>query len=541
VVKELDARKILTRIAAAAKAGDLNQAASLSQEARQAGVEHPLPLSILAHACQSQGRFDDAIGLLGRAIELDPDANLYVRLGACLDVARRPADAIAAYDRALEIKPDLPSALDGKARLLRTEGRADEARALFEQALAADPKFLAAEMGLAHLEAEAGDWAAAKAACANVLESQPNFPEAVWLLAQAAMAEGEPRMAEARLRSLLADTRLTPFQRADAKLELGDALHAQQRWREAFDSYVGGKADLNTLYARRAAGREREAARIERIGAAIERAAVLKTKPPERAALENEARTHVFLLGFPRSGTTLLEQVLASHPDVVALEERPLLASAATDFLSEGRGLDRLAQLPAAESAQRAQEYWREVAWAGVEAKDRVFVDKQPGGAVNLALIARLFPRAKILFAVRDPRDVALSCLRQNFQMNALTYELTTLKGAAETYAAMMRLAEAARTHLPLDWLDVRHEDLVADFDGKTREICTFLDLERNPALADFAATAQARQVRTPSADQVRGPLTAANIGRWRDYREQLAPVFDALKPWVERYGYAAD
>ncbi len=539
-MKQIDARKILTRIAAAAKAGDMNQASSLSQEARQAGVEHPLPLSILAHVCQSQGRFDDAIGLLGRAIQLEPEVMLYVRLGGCLDVARRPREAMEAYDRALAMKPDLAPALDGKARVLRAEGRTDEARALFEQALAADPKFLAAEMGLAHLAAEMGDWTTAKAACARALAAEPNFPEAVWLQAQAAMAENEPQIAEARLKSLLADTRLTPFQRADAKLELGDALHAQARWREAFDSYASGKSDLNRLYARRAGGRETEAARIERIGGAIERASVSKAPPVEHGPLENEARTHVFLLGFPRSGTTLLEQVLASHPEVVALEERPLLASAATDFLADGQGLDRLALLPPAEAAQRAQDYWREVQWAGVNAKDRVFVDKQPGGAVNLALIARLFPKAKILFALRDPRDVVLSCLRQNFQMNALTYELTTLKGAVNCYDAMMRLSETARARLPLAWLDVRHEDLVADFEGKTREVCAFLDLEWSEALADFTATAQARRVRTPSATQVRGALTAENIGRWRDYREQLAPVMDDLKPWVERFGYEA-
>jgi hypothetical protein len=196
--------------------------------------------------------------------------------------------------------------------------------------------------------------------------------------------------------------------------------------------------------------------------------------------------------------------------------------------------------MDAQELKARRRKYWDTVREAKLDVKGRVFIDKQPGGAVHLPLIRRLFPRAKIVFAARDPRDVVLSCLRRSFQVNALTYEFTTLAGAAACYDAFMQLREAGRERLGLAWFDLPHEDLVADFEGRMRDLCTFLDLDWSPALAEFAETAKTRQVRTPSASQVRAGLTDTGVGRWRDYADAMKPVLDKLAPWVERFGYAS-
>ena len=154
-----------------------------------------------------------------------------------------------------------------------------------------------------------------------------------------------------------------------------------------------------------------------------------------------------------------------------------------------------------------------------------VFVDKQPAGTLYLPMIARLFPRAKILFALRDPRDVVLSCFRQAFQMNAMTYAFTDLGETAACYDACMRLAEQARARLPLAWADVRHEALVEDFDAELGRILDFLGLEPDPGMTDFARAAATRTIRTPSAPQVRAGLNRRGLGRWRQYRDELAPV----------------
>ena len=244
-------------------------------------------------------------------------------------------------------------------------------------------------------------------------------------------------------------------------------------------------------------------------------------------------------MGFPRSGTTLLEQALAGHPRVRALEERPTLAEPIDAFLTTGAtGLERLARLRAEEAAAWRRRYWAGVRAEGIETEGAVFVDKAPGETANLVLMGRLFPRAKFLFALRDPRDVALSCFRRSFQMNAMTYEFTSLEGAARCYGAVMASAFAARERLPLDLIEVRHEALVEDFEGSLRRICAHIGLDWRPAMADVAATARARQIRTPSAAQVRAGVNAEGVGGWRAYADQMTPALPWLQPWVERLGY---
>ena len=216
------------------------------------------------------------------------------------------------------------------------------------------------------------------------------------------------------------------------------------------------------------------------------------------APTPGQSNTHAFLVGFPRSGTTLLEQALAGHSSVATLEEAPTLAAAHAEFMSSSEGLERLATLTSEAAAHWRARYWAEVATYGVNASGKLFVDKAPAGTVDLPLVAKFFPEARVLFALRDPRDVVLSCLRNNFQLNAMTYAFTELGEAAACYAAGMELSEIYRAVLPLKWLDVQHEVLISDFDAGLAPICAFLGVEQEPAMADVAQTARTRSVRTP-------------------------------------------
>jgi hypothetical protein len=161
----------------------------------------------------------------------------------------------------------------------------------------------------------------------------------------------------------------------------------------------------------------------------------------------------------------------------------------------------------------------------GVEPRGRVFIDKMPLASVQLPLIAKLFPNARILFARRDPRDVILSCFRRRFGMNPSMYQLLTLEGAAAYYDAIMRLAELYRELLPLPQHLIRYESLVEDFETTARLTCAFVGLEWDAAMLDFAAKARTRGISTPSAAQVARGLNREGQGVWRRYREQMAPV----------------
>jgi tetratricopeptide (TPR) repeat protein len=488
------------------------------------------------------GRFAEAIGQAERQLRRTPlDVGAWSALAESLFAARRSEDALAAWTRALALSPQAPDLLCGKGRVLQSLGRVAEAKALYRDALSWDSQRFDAAFSLALLAAEAGDWAEAERCAAPLRARHPDAPNLSWLAARVALGRGDAAAAHRKLTALCRDPRLGPEQRADALLMLAETLDRLGRRAEAFEATVAGKTIQRRLFAERAAGREGAVERFERIAAWFRSADPAPWRvAPAAPAAPGQPAAHAFLVGFPRSGTTLLEQALAGHSRIVALEEAPTLAAAHAEFMSSPEGLARLAHLSAEEAATWRARYWAEVATHGVDASGRLFLDKAPAGTVDLPLMAKLFPDARILFAVRDPRDVVLSCLRNNFQLNAMTYAFTDLQATAACYAAGMTLAEIYRDVLPQTCLEVRHEALVGDFGPGLAAICAFLGLEPEPGMADVAATAQARSVRTPSAPQVRAGLNRKGVGRWRAYEDQLTPILPVLSPWVGRFGYDA-
>ncbi len=506
------------------------------------GGDHPLPLAVVAAARRSQGRLEEAVALNRRRVALSgADPQSWAALAASLFLARWIDESVAAWTQAVELSPSDPQLLCGLANALRAAGRGGESEPLFRRALQANPGGFDATFGLAMSALEAGRLEEASSLSQDLAARFPGAPAALWLAARTAMSGGAFAVAETLAGRLLLSPGLGSEQMADAFLLRGEALDRLDRCAEAFDACRQGKALQRAFYAQRAAGREGESDKYRRLAAwfgAAESAAWGAAAEGEDDE-ETPAAGHAFLVGFPRSGTTLLEQILAGHPQVVALEEAPTLAEPYAELMTSPAGLERLAALSPQDAALWRRRYWAEVAAIGVRANGRLFLDKAPAGTVYLPLIAKLFPRAKILFAVRDPRDVVLSCFRSNFGMNAMTYAFTDLQETATCYDACMAMAEVCRRVLPLNLEEVRHEALINDPQGAVASICGFLGIVPTAQMLDVAATALQRTVRTPSADQVRSGLNRRGLGRWRAYAGELASVQPRLAPWVARFGYS--
>jgi hypothetical protein len=491
---------------------------------------------------QAAGRFAAAAAAFERLVALNPsDPESWAALTGALLLDRRPAAALAASESGLSRLPASPGLLCAKARALQTVGRIEEARVALQQALAIDPGCAEARYGLALQAVGAGAWDAAATAAGPLLALAEPGPQIDWLAARIALGRGDSPAALQRSSRALNAQGVSPDQHAEIALLMGEALDGLGRTAEAFQAFAQGKAALRAFYAQRAASRESEVDKLNRLTAWFRAADPAPWRAPRAADVQSGARGHAFLVGFPRSGTTLLEQALAGHPELVALEEPPTLAEAYDAFLTTPQGLERLARLSSDEAAHWRGVYWRVVAELGGAAQDKVFLDKAPAGTLYLPLIAKLFPDAKLLFAVRDPRDVVLSCFRNSFQMNALTYAFTDMAETARCYAASMELAAVYREALPVAPMEVRYERLVDDFEGELGRIAAFLGLESTPGMLDVAATARRRAVRTPSAPQVRAGLNRQGLGRWRAYADELAPAMPILAPWIERLGYGGE
>ena len=528
----------LAAIQSAVQARDFGRAATLADAALIAGLEHPMVLNLAALKREQEGRFDDALQALGRAIELAPQ-DIGARNAAGLVLARleRYREALAMFDGVVAIQPDFAGSHCARGTVLEALGRLKESEAAYRLGLELDPDNLGAMQGLANLLSRRGAHAEARPLAEEVLEAEPNFPDAVMVLAAADAAEGHGERAQRRLELLAGDERLTPQQRALVQGQLGDVLDAQDLPAEAFQAYAACNMSLWRAYSQ-VHGQGVSALDFTR--AMLDEVRQIPptawTSRPEPTV--DGPRTHVFLLGFPRSGTTLLEQVLASHPDVEALEERETLTEAQRAFLMSPTDLARLAKATEAELAPLREAYWARVRAEGAEPAGKVFVDKHPFNTFRLPLILKLFPDAKILFARRDPRDVALSCYRRRFSMSSQAYQLLTLPGVAGYYDAAMRLADALEPAMAANTLVVRHEALIEDFDTVVGEVGAFLGLPWSDTVRNFADKARDRAVATPSGAQLSRGLSAEGVGAWRRYREQLAPVLPTLAPWVELFGY---
>jgi tetratricopeptide (TPR) repeat protein len=535
-------RQTLQAIQTAAQSRDFGRAAAMAEQALQGGLEHPMVLNLVALKCEQEGRFDDALQVLTRAVEIAPnDIGARNALGLVLTRIERYREALAVFEGVCAMAPEFAGAHCARGASLEALGRLKEAEAAYRRAEELQPENLGAVQGLANLLSRRGEHAEARLLAEDVLEAEPNFPDAVMVLAAADAAEGAGERAKQRLDLLIADERLTVQQRALAQGQLGDVLDSLDLPAEAFAAYTACNMALWRAY------QPRHGEGVSALDFARAMLGELDRIPPDSwtskggPARVDAPKAHVFLLGFPRSGTTLLEQVLASHPDVEALEERETLQEAQRAFLSTPADLIRLGKASEAELQPLRDAYWERVKAEGAEPAGKVFVDKHPFNTFRLPLILKLFPDAKILFARRDPRDVVLSAFRRRFAMSGHAYQLLTLPGVAAYYDAAMKLADRLEAPMAGRTLVVRHEALVEDFEPAVREVCNFLGLEWTDAMRDFADKGRDRAVATPSGAQLSRGLSAEGVGAWRRYAAEVAPVQPQLKPWVEAFGYPAE
>jgi tetratricopeptide (TPR) repeat protein len=524
----------------AALAGNHAQAGLLAQTALANGLEHPLLLNVAALSLEQQGYVSEAGRLLRRAVLIAPnDESSRNALGLCLLRLERPAEALEQFEALLDLNPSLPYVHASRGNSLLALGAISSAEASYRRALEIDANQGIALAGLAHIAISRGGYPEARAWAEKALALLPGFPDAVMSLAGAELGEGQTQLAEARIRTMLTDTRLAPLERAYSNGLLGDILDAEDRPVEAFAAYSACNHQLRRLYADHFSGGANALQYVRSMARYFEHARPenWRLRPPGGADSRG-ARGHVFLLGFPRSGTTLLEVILEGHPDVVSLEEKELLIDSVHEFMQRPEDLGRLSEATPAKLETLRAAYWRLAADAGADVAGKLFLDKYPLNTLKLPLIARLFPDAKILFACRDPRDVALSCFRHRFKMNAPIYEFLSIESTAEYYDAVMRLVILMNGVLTLQTCLVRHEDLVTEFAREMKRICTFLGLEWVAAMGDFALRTKYRTVLTPSTAQLMRGLNTEGLGQWRRYQNQLAPVLAVLEPWVKRFYY---
>ena len=476
----------------------------------------------LGNCCTEVGDTAAAIDAFENAINTAPAPGLpelFLNLSQALAAPENREKRLRTAEEAWRRFPDHHAVAIEHALALAAAGQLDRAEAALRAAAATESTFGEArlELGLLLENANRLDELDVHIAECQALGSSDElqFLKA-WSLRR------RDRFAEAaELAARIPDT-ISPIRTAQLRAEIADRLGQSD---EAFRQWTA----MNE--ASRAAHQPQPGPSYRELTAAATQA--MQSALPPVAPGPGSPSDPLFIVGSPRSGTTLLDTLLTALPELQVFEEQPMLVQVETEFPDLARDPD-----PARVEAARRRYFELAEAIEGPAAGRRV-VDKMPLHLTHMPVIQRLFPAASIVLVERHPADAVLSCFMANFMGNHAMRSFTRLDEAALTYDAVFANWTRANELLPLTVHKVRYERMVADLEAEMRTLLAFLGLEWRDAVLDNQASAAARgAVRTASYAQVGQPLYARAVSRWLRYRQQLEPVLPVLEPWIKRMEY---
>lgn len=516
---------------AALSADRLEEAvAAYDRLAGQGAGGDPAVLTNHGTALRRLGRFDAAVAKLAGAVETGAGSEAVVGLAGLygqLDQHDRAVDLLSAH---LARRPLESVLLRQMAATHRAAGDGAQARRAAERAILAAPGQGSALVLLAEIAENAADLDGAERWARRALAAAPDTASAALVLASVARRRGESEASLALVDAWIG--RCPGGLRHLMLFERARSLEAARRTDAAYAAFAEANArQMETARPRRDPARA--LAQLEAL------TGLHRAGPP--VGQGEDGSDLLFVVGFPRSGTTLLDQVLDAHPQIEVIEERPLVAAMIADLVSSGRRYpEELPVLTSKETAALAEHYRFRLSRHTRRTGVRYTVDKMPLNMAHVALIRQVFPGARFILALRHPCDVVLSCFMQNFSLNDWMAAFSTLEGAAAlyraTFAAWQSYVEAVETPA----ITVRYEDVVADLEREARRITAFLDLPFEPGMLAFHEHARGRGVlATPSAAQVTQPIYRTALARWRRYGSVMDPIAERLSAEIERYGYA--
>jgi Tfp pilus assembly protein PilF len=498
---------------------------------------------LLQNADEARNRrdFQECVEILERASRLDP-ANVNILLSLA-HACGKQFDYVASersFERAIRLAPGKAEALAAAGMRARDFGNPKMAEHYYK--LAAEQKDAPVETLVALAEIserysrleEAAQW------IDRALRLKPNFPAALLVHARLERQAGRLTEAEATLKSFPADS--NNHFRAQAHYELGGILDRQGRYDEAMTAFLEAKTLLSSYAEPHLRDLKIIRDRLEKMKEGLS-TEMLQRWSAVRQMLE-PSRKVALLGGHPRSGTTLLEQVLDSHPNVVSLEETTVFHDVA--YLPLIRGVPNnesiLASLEGAQTGPLQQSRARYFRFAelfiGQPIGDRLLIDKNPSLTFLIPHLIRIFPEIKLLIVLRDPRDVVLSCFMQPLPLEQGSAAYLRLENTVTEYTALMGLWGTLKPLLPGPYLEVRYEDMVNDLESVARQTLEFLGITWDERVLQFHEHARQKVVRSPTYADVTKPVYKRAVGRWRNYQKYLEPHLEKLEPFVKAFGY---
>lgn len=491
---------------------------------------------LLGCAAQESGNISLALEAFEKTLELNPShveamgnlAGLHIDFG---DVGL----AGVWLDRALAIQPGNAFLLCNRANALRLEGRNEAAMQMARDALRMAPDSVAPIAILAGMLEKNGQTDEAELLIRRGMELVPGDP--LLRLTMAQLARRLKRVEEAvTILEKLSEETLPAGLEGDVLLLLGQ-LHDQLGQPDiAFPLISRGKRKRQQATVLSPDGGEAYRNYLEQLGRCA------TSELADSLANANiDQHAPVFLIGFPRSGTTLLDQILDAHPAIQVMEERPAVSRMLGALFASKQSLaERLPNLLPEEIEALKRIYYAEVEKHIELRAGQLLVDKLPLNLAAVPIIARIFPGARFILAIRHPCDTTLSCLMQNFAVNDAMACFYSLEDTVNTYVTAMSQWQKFVNAIPVNYHRIRYEDLVADLETSCRGLLAYLGLDWDPSVLNHVEHAKSRPaINTPSYHQVTQPIYSHARYRWRRYEKEFAEQLPKLQPFIDYFGYA--
>jgi len=520
-------RRLMALAAEHQKEGRLEEAEHLYRRILRHNPRNVDAMRLLALIAQKAGRDGEAESLLEKAIALAPDF-----LAAILDLGRlckeqdRYGEALECFDKAIALDPASPQAHYLRGSTLAPASFTQEAIDSYQHCLKLRPTHIGALHGLGHVLKAVGRYHEAVASYNECIRQSPEFGETYWSLANLKTYRFDDA-AVAEMERLVGGSGLSAQSEVNFLFALGKAYEDRGDFGRAWDFYRTGNTKQRAQVSYDPVQTETMNDRLVRVFSAdflqSRRAAGLADPAP------------IFIMGLPRSGSTLLEQILASHSQVEGTSELPYLGRVAT-WLNRNRadGInypEAVRELRPPIFQSLGEDY---LAYARMHRRSGAarFIDKMPNNFPSIGFLSLILPHARIIDARRHPLDACLSCYRQLFAKGqTFTYDLTEI---GEYYLQYQRMMDHWAEALPGQVLTVQYEDVVADFEAQVRRLLDFCGLPWEDACLRFYESE--RPVRTPSSEQVRQPIYDRSVGHWQNYAAHLDELITVIAPIRDRY-----
>jgi tetratricopeptide (TPR) repeat protein len=469
---------------------------------------------------------------LSKQFSTQPD--LWLEYGGAAAGAGQWDLADRAWQKACDLKPGDTDFVVGIGHRYSGLRQPEKAKAWFEKAAAANPKSVNPPLALAIWMERHHRLTDAREYVNQCLAIDAKDEQAIYFAAVLDRRENKLGAAETRLRDLIASDPRHQFVQYACRYELAEVLDRTERYDEAMQLLTEAKSLVRRLgnIPAMLGQYDSEASQIRQRTQALPRD-ILRAWAKEFPERGRETLPKMaFLGGHPRSGTTLLEQILASHPAIAAVDE----ARAFPDLICRLFLATPQINGPFLNVLRRRylEAIQRE---SGEKFEGRLLLDKNPTPSVELRIWLRIFPESRILFALRDPRDVIVSCYFQNVPLNPYNANFLSLERTAKRYADLVEVWLAVRQWEGLCAMETKYEDTVANVKKEGARVTEFLGLPWDPAQERFfESTNQTPQSRAYF--EASQPVFTRSVARWRAYEKHLAPVLSALEPYCRALGY---